>query len=125
MKEVKNLKAGKAYEALSAEEKAQINGFTPAEHVELKAKYGKRLRHVTVQLDEEERYDYLVARPNKDVILAMATHRNDLNVANELLINTCVVAGDKEALEDAAVYTAVLTAVGELIQGQAAFISKA
>ena len=126
MKEEKNMvKTGKAYEALSAEEKALISGFTPVEHAELKARYGKRLRHVTVQIDEDERYDYLVARPTKDVILAMASHRDDLNVANELLINTCVVAGDKEALEDAAVYTAVLTAVGELIQGQAAFISKA
>ena len=57
--------------------------------------------------------------------LAMASVRDDLNAANELLLNTCVVAGDRSALEDSAVYTSVLGAVGELIKGQAAFIRKA
>lgn len=119
------MQAGKPYESLSDEEKKQICGFTQEEHAELKEKYGKRLRHVTVKLDEDERYDFLLARPNKDTILAVASVRDDLNAANELLLNTCVVAGDRSALEDSAVYTSVISAISELIQGQAAFISKA
>ena len=125
MKEEKKIQAGKAYEELSGEERELISGFTPAEHAELKLKYGKRLRHVSVVVDEDERYDYLIARPNKNVILAMSSHRDDLDKANDLLINSCVVAGDKEALEDSSVYTTVLMAISEMIKGQAAFIAKA
>ena len=125
MKEEKKIQAGKAYEELTDEEKKLISGFTPAEHAELKLKYGKRLRHVSVVIDEDERYDYLIARPNKNIILAMASHREDLDKANDLLINNCVVAGDKEALEDSSVYTTVLLAISEMIKGQAAFIAKA
>ena len=43
------IKAGKPYEELTTEEKALIVDFTEEEHTELKLKYGKRLKHVTVQ----------------------------------------------------------------------------
>lgn len=125
MKEDKKILAGKPYEELTAEEKALIVDFTPEMHSELKTKYGKRLKHVTVQVDEDERYDYLVIRPNKNILLAMAKKKDDLEEANDILIRNCVAAGDMEALEDSAVYTSVLTAIGQLIAGQAAFISKA
>lgn len=125
MKENKKILAGKPYEELTAEEKALIVDFTPEMHSELKTKYGKRLKHVTVQVDEDERYDYLVIRPNKNILLAMAKKKDDLEEANDILIRNCVAAGDMEALEDSAVYTSVLTAIGQLIAGQAAFISKA
>ena len=110
------IKAGKPYEELTTEEKALIVDFTEEEHTELKLKYGKRLKHVTVQVDEDERYDYL---------LAMAKKKDDLEEANDILIRNCVAAGNMEALEDSTVYTSVLTAIGQLIAGQAAFISKA
>lgn len=125
MKEDKKILAGKPYEELTAEEKALIVDFTPEMHSELKTKYGKRLKHVTVQVDEDERYDYLIIRPNKNILLAMAKKKDDLEEANDILIRNCVAAGDMEALEDSAVYTSVLTAIGQLIAGQAAFISKA
>ena len=125
MKEKKELKVGKPYEELTEAERKLIVGFSPAEHAELKIKFGKRLRHITVQVDDDERYDYLLVRPNKDLILAMASKKDDLTAANDLLLNNCVKAGDMEALEDSAVYTTVLTAITEMISGQAAFISKA
>ena len=59
------IKAGKPYEELTTEEKALIVDFTEEEHTEMKLKYGKRLKHVTVQVDEDERYDYLIVRPKK------------------------------------------------------------
>ena len=123
--EEKKIKTGKPYEELTKEEKALIVDFTEEEHAGMKLKYGKRLKHVTVQVDEDERYDYLIVRPNKDLILAMAAHKDDLGAANDLLLNNCVKAGDREALEDSAVYTTVLSAISALISGQAAFISKA
>ena len=67
----------------------------------------------------------MIVRPGKNVLLAMAKKKEDLEEANDILIRNCVAAGNMEALEDSAVYTSVLTAIGELIAGQAAFISKA
>ena len=119
------IKAGKPYEELTTEEKALIVDFTEEEHTELKLKYGKRLKHVTVQVDEDERYDYLIVRPKKNILLAMAKKKDDLEEANDILIRNCVAAGNMEALEDSTVYTSVLTAIGQLIAGPAAFISKA
>ena len=123
--EEKKIKTGKPYEELTTEEKALIVDFTEEEHTELKLKYGKRLKHVTVQVDEDERYDYLIVRPKKNILLAMAKKKDDLEEANDSLIRNCVAAGNMEALEDSTVYTSVLTAIGQLIAGQAAFISKA
>jgi len=123
--EDKKIKAGKPYEELTAEEKALIVDFKEEEHAELKTKYGKRLKHVTVQVDEDERYDYLIVRPSKNILLAMAKKKDDLEEANDILIRNCVAADNMKALDDSAVYTSVLTAIGQLIAGQAAFISKA
>ena len=123
--EDKKIKAGKPYEELTAEEKALIVDFKEEEHAELKTKYGKRLKYVTVQVDEDERYDYLIVRPSKNILLAMAKKKDDLEEANDILIRNCVASGNMKALDDSAVYTSVLTAIGQLIAGQAAFISKA
>ena len=98
------IKAGKPYEELTTEEKALIVDFTEEEHTELKLKYGKRLKHVTVQVDEDERYDYLIVRPKKNILLAMAKKKDDLEEANDILIRNCVAAGNMEALEDSTVY---------------------
>ena len=95
------IKAGKPYEELTTEEKALIVDFTEEEHT------------------------YLIVRPKKNILLAMAKKKDDLEEANDILIRNCVAAGNMEALEDSTVYTSVLTAIGQLIAGQAAFISKA
>ena len=89
MEEKKKIQAGKAYESLSDEERKQIVGFTEEQHTEMRARYGKRLKMLTVQVDEDERYDFLLVRPTKDTILAMASVRDDLNAANELLQGSC------------------------------------
>ena len=96
--EEKKIKTGKPYEELTKEEKALIVDFTEEEHAGMKLKYGKRLKHVTVQVDEDERYDYLIVRPNKNILLAMAKKKDDLEEANDILIRNCVAAGNMEAL---------------------------
>ena len=50
MKENKKILAGKPYEELTTEERALIVDFTPEEHKEMKEKYGRRLKNVTVQV---------------------------------------------------------------------------
>lgn len=115
------------YESLTAEEKSKINGFTEAEHKDLKAKYGNRLRMVTVET-EDGRYDYLVVRPSRAHMMLVATKgkEGDFEAANNVLINNCVVAGDKNAIDDDyAVYSTLLSAIQEMTEAVQAFIRKA
>lgn len=92
---------------------------------ELKNTYGKRLKIVTVELSEDEKYKFAVVRPNRHVIMAMAAKKDDLEAANDVLIKNCVKEGDMDALEDAAVYTKILETLGEMIGGAKAFITNA
>lgn len=115
------------YESLTAEEKSKINGFTEAEHNDLKDKYGNRLRMVTVQT-EDGRYDYLVIRPSRAHMMLVASKgkEGDFESANNVLIQNCVVAGDKQAIEDDyAVYSTLLTAIQQMTEAVQAFIRKA
>lgn len=115
------------YESLTAEEKSRINGFTEAEHKDLKAKYGNRLRMVTVET-EDGRYDYLVVRPSRAhmMLVAIKGKEGDFEAANNVLIQNCVVAGDKKAIDDDyAVYSTLLSAIQEMTEAVQAFIRKA
>lgn len=115
------------YESLTTQEKSKINGFTEAEHKDLKAKYGNRLRMVTVET-EDGRYDYLVVRPSRAHMMLVATKgkEGDFEAANNVLIQNCVVAGDKKAIDDDyAVYSTLLSAIQEMTEAVQAFIRKA
>lgn len=92
---------------------------------DLKAKYGKRLKMVIIALSDEEKYEFAVVRPSRHVIMAMASKKDDLEAANEILIKNCVQDGDMYALEDAAVYTKMIETLGEMITGAQAFIANA
>ena len=92
---------------------------------ELKAKYGKRLKMVTITIADDESYEFAVVRPSRHVIMAMASKKDDLEAANDILIKNCVQGGDMEALEDAAVYTKMVETLGEMIAGAQAFIKNA
>ena len=92
---------------------------------ELKAKYGKRLKMVTITIAEDESYEFAVVRPSRHVIMAMASKKDDLEAANDILIKNCVQGGDMEALDDAAVYTKMIETLGEMIAGAQAFIANA
>lgn len=115
------------FDTLSPEEKQKINGFTEEQYKELKVKYGNRLRMVTVET-EDGRYDYLIIRPSRAHMMLVASKGKDedYEAANAVLINNCVVAGDREVLdEDYAVYSAVMQAMKELTEAAQAFIRKA
>lgn len=92
---------------------------------ELKAKFGKRLKMVTITIADDESYEFAVVRPSRHVIMAMASKKDDLEAANDILIKNCVQYGDMEALEDAAVYTKMVETLGEMIAGAQAFIKNA
>lgn len=122
-----NLKKAADYASLTAEDKEKINGFTEQQRNELLAKYGNRLRMVTV-VTEDGRYDYLVIRPSRAHMMLVADkgRDGDYEAANNVLIANCVVAGDKEVLEeDFAVYSGVMQAIQSLTEAQQSFIGKA
>lgn len=115
------------FDTLSPEEKQKVNGFTEEQYKELKTKYGNRLRMVTVET-EDGRYDYLIIRPSRAHMMLVASKGKDgdYEAANAVLINNCVVAGDRDVLdEDYAVYSAVMQAMKELTEAAQAFIRKA
>lgn len=123
--ELKKEKRG--YEELTPEEKKMVTGFTEAEHAELKAKYGNRLRMVTVKT-EDGRYDYLVIRPSRAHMMLVAEKGKDGDYegANNVLLNNCVVAGGRAVLDDNfAVYNAVMQAIQSLTEAQQTFMRRA
>ena len=116
-----------SYEDMTAEEKEKINGFTEDMYREMKAKYGNRLRLVTV-VTEDGRFDYLVIRPSRAHMMLVASKGKDgdYEAANEVLIKNSVVAGDRHTLDDDfSVYSTVMQAIQQLTEAQQAFIAKA
>lgn len=80
---------------------------------------GKRnLREVEIETDDGYLFSYLVKRPGKSLIQAVAEteKKGDLTGVQNLLLG-CVLAGDKEAYEnDGAVYSQLLSSITSLVQ---------
>lgn len=80
---------------------------------------GKRnLREVVVTTDDGYEFWYLVKKPNRSVLQAIAEYEQKKNIqAIEKLMYGLVLHGDKEALEhDGAIYTKVMEEIGRLVQ---------
>lgn len=124
MEKIKELPS---YTQMAEEEKKQINGFTDAQYAELEGKYGKRLRMLTVMTDDG-RADFLVIRPSRQHMMLVASKGKDgdYEAANNVLIQNCVVAGDRNLIdEDFAVYSTVLQVLQQLTEANQAFFRKA
>lgn len=116
-----------SFAEMTAEEKKQINGFTEEEYAAQEAKFGRRLRIVTVETDDG-RADFLVIRPSRQHMMLVASKGKDRDyeAANNVLIQNCVVAGDRNILdEDFAVYSTVLQVLQQLTEANQAFFRKA
>ncbi|HZH70323.1 MAG TPA: hypothetical protein VFD80_07740 [Flavobacteriaceae bacterium] len=80
---------------------------------------GKRnLREIVVTTDDGYQYIYLVKKPNRSVMQAIAEYEQKKNVsAIEKLMAALVLFGDKDAYEhDGAIYTVLLNEIGKLVQ---------
>lgn len=95
-----------------------------AEFDDLKAKY-KNLYVLNVDLDEAEKYQFIVRRPSRDVINAMASNKDNITKANDILIKGMVVGGDMDALDDGVVYTNLLKQLGSIVSQGQSFLAKA
>lgn len=125
--EKEKIKELPSFAEMTAEEKKQINGFTEEEYAAQEAKFGRRLRMVTVETDDG-RADFLVIRPSRQHMMLVASKGKDgdYEAANNVLIQNCVVAGDRNILdEDFAVYSTVLQVLQQLTEANRAFFRKA
>lgn len=86
----------------------------------------QNLREVTINVDDDFEYHYLIRKPSRTILQAIAEYekKGDTNKIESLLIN-CILEGDKEAFEhDGAIYLALLTEIGKLIVGVKTDIKK-
>lgn len=95
-----------------------------AEFDKLKAKYG-RLYVIDINIDEDESYQFIVIRPTRQLLSALAKYKDDIDKANDMIIKNMVVGGDMEGLDDGIVYASLMKDIARIIDQGKSFLSKA
>ncbi|SHH75126.1 hypothetical protein [Flavobacterium johnsoniae] len=108
-----------------------IRPFTDAEIDAHAAKCGGRrnLREISVLTDNNEEFVYLVKKPSRNVLQAIAEESNKGDKKNITVIQKfmlgCVLEGDKEAYEhDGSIYTDLLKQMSNLVKTKRSEIKK-
>lgn len=91
---------------------------------ELQARY-KKLYVIDILIDKDETYQFIVCRPKRDLLSALAKYKDNIDKANELIIKNMVVGGDIEALDDGIVYARLMKDIAKIIEQGQSFLSKA
>lgn len=98
----------------------QYSEITPDHIRDWKARYGTdSLSEVSINLGEGKAAKFIIRKPNRSVMDAVAQHGITKNVtaANKVMINSCVLGGDMESLErDGGVYTALLKEIESTLE---------
>jgi len=111
---------------------------TPEIIQELRIKFGK-LKVITVvaedaeydeegtQLEEPERYQFIVKRPDRGLAQMLLTlaQKREIDKFAEVAVKNLIVGGDTEALKDGLVYMGVVTQLKSMVAPAQAFFSKA
>lgn len=95
-----------------------------AELIKLKGRY-KKLYVLDVIIDPTEAYQFIVARPSRDLIKAFKENISDSDKLNDLIEKNMIVGGDLDALEDGVVYGKVMKELGKVVNQGHAFLGKA
>ncbi|GIZ09983.1 hypothetical protein [Flavobacterium sp. UMI-01] len=91
---------------------------------------GKRnLREIPITTDNNEQFVYLVKKPTRNVMQALAEEENKGEKKNvttiQKLMLGCVLEGDKDAYEyDGAIYSQLLKSIGSLVKTAQSDIKK-
>lgn len=93
------------------------------EYRALKAKY-KHIYVIDVKMDEDEEYQFIVCRPSRDLLSAIADAKND-DEANELILKNMILAGDTDALDDGLVFGGLMKELSKLMKSAQGFLKKA
>ncbi|MBD3748510.1 MAG: hypothetical protein IE931_03345 [Sphingobacteriales bacterium] len=90
--------------------------ITPALITDWKAKYGeKSLSLATVKNADGDEFKFVLKKPNRSTLEAIAKAKDDSERINKLLLSNCVLGGDTYIFEqDGSVYLEVLTQIGKL-----------
>ena len=86
----------------------------------------RNLREIVVDTDDGMSFHFLVKKPGRSVIqaIAHAEKKGDIDTQQKLII-ACVLEGDKEAYEyDGAVYGQLLENIGQLLETAKGTIKK-
>lgn len=94
-----------------------------SEFTALKTKH-KHLYVLNIRLAEDESYQFIACRPSRSLIDLIATTKEVAKV-NDLLMKNMIVAGDREALDDGLVYTAVLRELTKITRQATGFLARA
>lgn len=109
-------------------EKQVIKPYGQTEIDNHAAKVGgaRNLREIIIETDDDMEFHYLVKKPSRSVIQAItdAEKKKDINVQQKIILG-CVLEGDKEAYEyDGAIYSQLLSKVGQLMESAKGTIKK-
>lgn len=110
-------------ETVTAKELTIIKPYTEEQIEAHAAKCGGRrnLREIPVTTDSDEQFVYLVKKPSRAVLQAIAEEnekgdRKNITTIQKLMLG-CVLEGDKEAFEhDGAIYSQLLKSISQLIK---------
>lgn len=86
----------------------------------------RNLREITVITSDNEQFVYLVKKPTRSIVqaIAEADSKKDITGIQKLMLG-CVLEGDKEAYEyDGSIYTKILEKIGELVHTSRSEIKK-
>ena len=111
---------------VQAEEVKKLSVIKPYTEVQIDAHAAKcggrrNLREIPVTTDNDEQFVYLVKKPSRSVMQAIAEEnekgdRKNITTIQNLMLG-CVLEGDKEAYEfDGAIYTQLLKSISQLVK---------
>jgi len=105
---------------------AALVPVTPELIQDSKAKYSeKRIRLIEVKSGDGDVYQFLLRKPNRNVIEAVTRTKDNVTETNKILIANCVLAGDDEAFEnDCDVFGEVMKQLGVFMKGATSAIKK-
>jgi hypothetical protein len=103
---------------------AKLTCMPADEFSRLKERY-PRLYVIDVVIDADEVYQFIVRRPDRAVLSAIADKREDVDAANDLIIKNLLVGGDREALSDGLVFAGFMKQVGKVMEQGRGFFARA
>lgn len=91
-----------------------------------KLKY-KHVQVLTVEIDKDEQYEFLVRRPDRGLIKMLLPLAQDgkLDEFSDKAVKNLVVGGDTDSLDDGLVFMGVVQQLQKIIAPAQSFLSKA
>lgn len=101
-------------------------GDTEIENHAAKVGGRRNLREISIVTDDNLEYCFLVKKPGRNVIQAIADaeQKKDINTQQKIILG-CVLEGDREAIEhDGAIYGELIKSIGKLLESAKGNVKK-